>query len=90
LQKYHKIKKRTLVARTLGKQLDDVQNAIEAIETGRSQSYEIEGRKMTYLDLASLYRRESALLKKIELHGRDFIEGQNSKPTARRARVVFS
>ena len=83
-------KKRTLVARSLGQQLDDVQSAIEAIETGRSQSYEIEGRKMTYLDLSSLYRRESALLKKIELHGRNFIEGQNSEAAPRRAKVVFS
>jgi len=77
------------MARTLGKQLDDVQTAIEAIETGRSQSYEIEGRKMTYIDLPTLYKREEYLIRKIERYGRSFVEGQDREPLCRRVEIVF-
>jgi len=77
------------MADTLGTQIDRVQNAIAAIESGRSSSYEIEGRKLTYIDLPTLYKREQALLHKISLYGRNYVEGQNASGLPRRARVEF-
>jgi hypothetical protein len=84
------MQEREIVARTLGEQLDTVQEAIFKLESGRAASYEIEGRKMTYQDLSTLYLRESDLLRRIEKHGRDYIPGQNSKPLSRIALVSFS
>jgi len=78
------------MARSLGQMLDTVQQAIESLESGRAASYEIEGRKMTYHDLNTLYRREADLIAKIERHGRDYVPGQNSKPNTRIALVSFT
>lgn len=78
------------MARTLGEQLDTVQDAIYKLESGRAASYEIEGRKMAYHDLSTLYRRESELLRRIEKYGRDYTPGQNAKPLSRIALVSFS
>jgi len=77
------------LAKTLAQQLESVQTAIEKLESGAAQSYEIEGRKMTYLDLPALYKREEYLLKQIENHGSGYIPGQNSKPMRRSALVSF-
>lgn len=78
------------MAKTLGQRLDQVQDAIDKLESGTAQSYEMDGRKMTYLDLTALYKREDYLIKQIELYGRDYIPGQNSKPVRRTALVSFS
>jgi len=77
------------LAKTLGQQLDRVQEAIDKLESGTAQSYEIEGRKMTYLDLPALYKREEYLLKQIENYGRDYTPGQNTKPVRRNIIVSF-
>lgn len=77
------------MARNLATQLESVQNAIEALESGKTQSYEIEGRKLTYLDIDSLYRREEELISKIEKYGANYIPGQNTRPISRKAKVVF-
>jgi len=77
------------LARTFGEQLDTIQTAIEALETGKAQSYEIEGRKMTYFDLRTLYAREEKLIKQISLYGRNYIPGQETSPTKTRVKVVF-
>lgn len=76
------------MAKTLGQQLDAVQAAIEAVES--SQSYEMNGRKLTRADLAVLYRREESLVSKIDAHGRDYIPGQNTQPVKMYAPVRFS
>lgn len=78
------------MAKSLSEQLESVQSAIDAIESGKTQSYELEGRKLTYVDLPVLYKREESLLNKIERYGGSFVPGQNSKPIARRVRVVFT
>ncbi len=66
-----------------------MQAAIDKLESGAAQSYEIEGRKMTYLDLPELYKREAYLIGRIEAQGRDYVPGQNAKPAPRRAIVSF-
>lgn len=76
------------MAKTYGEQLDAVQTAITAVET--SQSYEMDGRKLTRADLETLYRREDSLISKIEIHGRDYTPGQNTSPLKMRAHVQFS
>lgn len=43
-----------------------VQAAINALLSGGAQSYEIEGQKVTKLDLAALTREESRLVAKIK------------------------
>lgn len=45
---------------TLETQLDRVQTAIAAIETG-AQEYQIDNRRLTRADLATLYKREASL-----------------------------
>ncbi|NPA63611.1 MAG: hypothetical protein GXO16_01430 [Epsilonproteobacteria bacterium] len=77
------------MVKSLGEQLDRVQAAIDKLESGVAHSYEIEGRKMTYVDLPWLYKREKYLLDQIEIHGRDYIPGQNAKPKRRSALVSF-
>ena len=76
------------MAKTLGQQLDAVQTAITAVET--SQSYELEGRKLTRADLSTLYKREDSLIAKIEIHGSNYTPGQNTTPMKTRAHVQFS
>ena len=52
------------MARTYTQQLDDVQAAILAIESG-AQSYTIAGRSMTRGNLDALYKREERLITKV-------------------------
>lgn len=52
------------MARTYTQQLDDVQAAILAIESG-AQSYSISGRSMTRGNLDALYKREERLIAKV-------------------------
>lgn len=76
------------MAQTLGQKLDAVQTAISAVET--SQSYEMDGRKLTRADLSILYKREDSLISKIEIYGRNYSPGQNTTPMKTRANVQFS
>lgn len=76
------------MAKTYGQMLDDVQAAISAVHS--SQSYELDGRKLTRADLSTLYKEQSDLISKIENYGRDYIPGQNTKPTRRSVNVQFS
>ncbi len=76
------------MAKTLGQQLDEIQVAIEAVTT--SQSYEMNGRKLTRADLGDLDRREDKLISKIELYGRNYIPGSNTTPMKMTANVRFS
>ena len=78
------------MARMLGQQLDTVQEAIEALESGRVESYEVEGRSIKYHNLGQLYKREEHLIGQIDNHGREYVPGSNSKPAQRRALVSFS
>jgi len=52
-----------MAIKTYTEQLESVQEAIAAIESG-AQSYEIAGRKQTKADLATLYDREAFLMPK--------------------------
>ncbi len=49
---------------TLETQLERVQEAIAAIESG-AQSYQISNRRITHADLATLYAREASLKSQI-------------------------
>jgi len=78
-----------LLGKTLGEQLDAVQKAIDVLESGKAQSYEIEGRRMTYVDLRILYEREEYLIKQIEKYGSSYIRGAQASPIKTRSRIVF-
>jgi hypothetical protein len=53
------------MADSFAAQLDRVQAAIAAIETGKVQSYSIGNQSFTKLDLPALYVREERLLRKL-------------------------
>lgn len=76
------------MAKTLGEKLDEIEIAIEAVLT--SQSYKMNGREMTRADLNTLYVHEDRLISQIQMHGRNFIPGQNTKPMRMSANVRFS
>lgn len=50
---------------TLAEQLENVQAAIEAIETGAQRITAEDGRTLTYADLGTLYEREKSLQRRI-------------------------
>jgi len=54
------MKERKKMAKTYAEQLEAVQSAIEAIESG-SQSQSVQGRSIARADLATLYAREKYL-----------------------------
>lgn len=60
------------MAATLAEQLESVQAAIAAIESG-AQSTTIDGQTVNRADLKTLYIREENLLRKIDRAGRDRI-----------------
>ena len=76
------------MAKTLGEQLEEIQNAIDAVLS--SQSYKMNGRELTRADLSALEMREDKLLSRIDQYGPDFIPGQKSEIRGMRARVQFS
>lgn len=86
----YNLPKRLNLAETLGIKLDRVQKAIAKLESGAVSSYEIEGRKITYQNIQFLYKREQELIRQIEMYGRNYIPGENSKPVRRVVRVSFS
>ena len=57
---------------TLENQLERVQAAIAAIEEG-AQDYQIDNRKVSHADLATLYKREAALKNEIARQSGDTI-----------------
>jgi len=75
------------MAKTLGEQLEEVQNAITAVLT--SQSYKMNGRELTRADLSALEMREDRLISLIEKHGDGYSPTQNNLVGVR-ARVQFS
>lgn len=70
---------------TLIQQLISVQAAIEAVLT--SQSYEMEGRKLTRADLEMLQNREDRLENKIRKHGPNYDITQDTTAPRRGIRV---
>ena len=76
------------MAQTLGQQLDEVQASIT--KTLTSQSYQNGDKQNSRAALFRLENREETLLAKIELYGRDYIPGQNTRPTSMQASVQFS
>ena len=74
-----------ITLKTWGQQLQEVQNAIEAVLT--SQRYEINGRMVQRADLQFLQKREEYLTKQYERHG-DVIAGSNIQRGS--AQVQFS
>lgn len=81
-------KKVLCMAKTLGEQLEEVQNAISAVLT--SQSYKLNGRELTRADLSALEMREERLLGLIEKYGADYTAGQQAEVRGVRASVRFS
>lgn len=76
------------MALTLGQRLDDIQVKIDRAEN--AQSYQHGDKQVNRGTLFRLYEREAELLKKIELHGRDYIEGQNTTSKKAFANVSFT
>lgn len=74
-----------ITLKTWGQQLQDVQNAIEAVLA--SQRYEINGRMVQRADLEWLQKREIYLTEKYEAYG-DVIAG--AKVTRGNAQVSFT
>jgi hypothetical protein len=54
-----------MAIKTYAEQLEDVQTAISAIETG-AQAYSIQGRSLTRADLGQLYQREKHLRRMVD------------------------
>jgi len=71
--------------KTWGQQLQEVQNAIEAVLT--SQRYEINGRMVQRADLQFLQKREEYLTKQYERYG-DVVAGSSIQRGS--AQVQFS
>lgn len=76
------------MAKTLGQQLDDVQTAIELALQG--QEYKIADRELKRTPFSLLQKREDDLIAKIEMHGRNFIPGQNTTAMRMNVPVTFS
>ncbi len=76
------------MAKTLGEQLEEVQNAISAVLT--SQSYKMNGRELTRADLSALEMREDRLLGLIDKYGAEYIPGERAEVRGVRASVRFS
>ncbi len=76
------------MAKTLGKRLDEVQEAISRVLKG--QTLEIGDRRVEMPNLSRLQELETRLLDQISKYGRDYIQGSNSKPLPKKARIVFS
>jgi len=55
-----------MAVRTLAKQLESVQTAIEALESGAQSITSADGRSLTYADIGKLYEREKSLLRRID------------------------
>lgn len=75
------------MAKTLGQQLDEVQAAIS--KTLEAQRYDKGDVSLSRAALFRLENREELLLGKIEVHGRDYIPGQNTKGVRTRAVIQF-
>ena len=76
------------MAKTLGQRLDAVQDAIALVEQG--QEYKIADRELKRVSYSQLTQREDKLIHKINMYGRDYIEGQNTTPLKMQAHVQFS
>lgn len=59
-----------MAIKTYTEQLESVQAAIEAIESGKVSSMAIAGRSYTYNDLETLYAREERLMPKAQRESR--------------------
>lgn len=72
------------MAKTLGEQLDEIETSLSAARS--AMSYKDGGREVhrSYIQLRT---EKEEILKKIERHGRDFIEGQNTEPTRKGPRM---
>lgn len=75
------------MAKTLGQQLDDVQNAISKVLS--AQSYQTGDKEVSRAALFRLEEREEKLLSKISIYGRNYTEGQNTEPTGDTAYASF-
>ena len=68
-----------MAIKTYTEQLESVQAAIEAIETG-AQSYSAEGQSVTRADLNALYAREARLQKLVARESRGGIRVRGATP----------
>ena len=75
------------MGKTLGQQLDEVQEAITKALKGQNVS--ADGKSVELPSLRALREERDDLLAQIAKHGRDYIPGQNAKPLPRRKRLVF-
>ncbi len=75
------------MAKTLGEQLDETQDAISKALT--AQSYQTGDTEINRASLFRLEEREEKLIAKIERYGRNYIEGQNTSPIGDTSLVSF-
>ena len=75
------------MGKTLGQQLDEVQEAIAKALQGQNVS--ADGKSVEMPHLKALREDEKELIAQIQIYGRDYIPGQNSKPLPRRKKLVF-
>lgn len=68
------------MAKTLGEQLDEIQDSLSAVRKAISYQHGDREVKRSYDDLLA---EKEAILKKIERYGRDYVEGANTAPTRR-------
>lgn len=72
---------------TLGQRLDDINTKIDKAES--AQSYQSGEKQVSRASVASLYAERDRILKKIEMYGSAYVEGQNTKPMKMSANVRF-
>jgi hypothetical protein len=78
-----------MMAKTIGDQYDAILLKIENAEG--VQSYQTSsGEQMTKANLAVLYKERDRILDKIEIYGRNYIDGQNTTPMGDVSLVSFS
>ena len=76
--------------KSLGEKLTDIQNAIEYIENGKVGEYRTGLSYVIRLPLSVLYKREETLIKKIDMFGSSYIEGNNAKANKTYNHISFT
>ena len=76
--------------KTLKQRLDDIQDAIEYIQSGKVGEYRTGLSYVIRLPLSVLYKQEQELIKKIDAFGGDYIEGSNAKPNKNHNYISFT
>jgi len=71
---------------TLGEQLSEIQTSLSAARTAITSKI---GDKEVQRSYSMLLKEKNEILKKIDTHGADYTEGQNTIPKSAKAGIYF-